>query len=140
MAIHNNWKNVLILEDDADWNSYDEGYAKFEKLATAPYDVIMLGAAYSTIDPQTSRITSGSTTTAYLVNNHYFKTLASNFAEALQKLIETGDKMRYSIDQWWKQLQARDNWYCVNPCLALPLAGHSDIDNQFSDQRVHFNT
>lgn len=140
MATHNNWNNVLILEDDANWNSYDEGYAKFEKLATAPYDVIMLGAAYSTIDPQTSRITSGSTTTAYLVNNHYFKTLSSNFAQALQKLIETGDKQTYSIDQWWKQLQARDNWYCVNPCLMLPIPGHSDIDSQFSDQREHFNT
>ena len=86
MAIHNDWKNVLVLEDDADWNQYDQGYEKLLQLMNKPYDVIMLGAAFSTIDAQTSRITSGSTTTAYLVNNHYFKTQASNFEQALQKM------------------------------------------------------
>ena len=40
------WKNVLVLEDDAMWKAeqFEEAYATLDRLASNPYDAIMLSS------------------------------------------------------------------------------------------------
>jgi len=45
LAIQNNWKNVLIVEDDMIWNQFDRGYPIYKKLVSNPFDVLCLGGA-----------------------------------------------------------------------------------------------
>jgi hypothetical protein len=139
-ALEEKWGNVIILEDDANWNNFDEGYATLEKLATSEFDVILLGGSCIYYDQSSYRLYSGQTTTAYLVSSKYIPTLLANYEEGLQKL-EAEPHMReiYSLDIYWKRLQSRDNWYVIMPCLLYQLPSYSDIENKFVDYRSCMN-
>lgn len=130
MAIQNKWNNVLILEDDAIWNKFDEGYTLLEKLVSKPYDVITLGITIPKYDTQTYKLYSGCTTTAYLVNSHYYETLLVNYEHGLNRLLETGIDIVYALDRYWRNLMERDNWYCIIPCLMYQASSWSDIQNR----------
>jgi glycosyl transferase family 25 len=149
MAIEGQWKNVLIVEDDAMWNSYDKGYKRLNELIkqNPAYDVITLGNVGASFDKTTGRLESAQTATAYLVNNHYFHILHDNFVTGYKELskirnMSYGDEnnkrslyeQKYCVDQYWKLLQSRDNWYIVNPALMIQrpskssIAGGVDVD------------
>jgi len=36
----------------------------------------------------------------------------------------------YAVDQYWKRLQEKDNWLCVDPMLFKQRASYSDIENK----------
>ena len=139
IAIANNWKNVLIVEDDAMWNKYDKGYNRLLYLIkkNPHFDVITLGNTEVKFDKNTGKLFSGVTCTAYLVNQHYYQTLLKNFKEGLDQLLITKtiedkkDRLpyekKYCIDQYWKHLQAKDNWFIVNPALMIQRPGKSSI-------------
>jgi len=129
MAINNNWKNVLIVEDDMIWKDFNKGYSTLKTLASKPYDVIVLGAPSPDYDKTTLKLNDGQTCTAYLVNNHYYETLLRNFKESLFHLIEKDIYHEYAIDQWWKKLQKKDNWYIVKPDLCIQKDDYSNIQN-----------
>ena len=131
MAIQNKWKNVLILEDDAIWNKFDEGYALLEKLVSKSYDVITLGITIPKYDTRTYKLHFGCTTTAYLVDGHYYETLLDNYENGLERFLETGIDIVYAIDRHWRHLMERDNWYCIVPCLMYQASTWSDIQNRF---------
>ena len=138
LAIKNGWKNCLVLEDDAVWGDV-RGYRLLKKLATQPFDVITLGTTFTDFDLDTHKLHSGQTTTAYLISQHYYQTYLDNLNAGLEKLIETGDTPKYALDIYWKQLQARDNWYCVMPCLMTQKEGYSDIEKAKVDYTKMFN-
>ena len=130
MAVQNKWTNVLILEDDAVWNKFEEGYALLEKLAKNPYDVILLGSSLTKFDKDTYKLRNGYTTTAYLVSRQYYEILLHNFKTGLAGLITTQHEVQYALDKYWVSLQKTDNWYCVIPCLMYQLESWSDITNK----------
>jgi glycosyl transferase family 25 len=139
-AINKNYKNILILEDDAEWNNFEDGYNILKKLASSPYDVILLGGSFVSCDPVSHKLFSAQTTTAYLVNNHYFQTLLNNFMEGLKYLlVDTSKHEHYALDIYWKQLQARDNWFVVYPPLIYQQPSYSDICNGHVDYRSLMN-
>ena len=72
IAIKNNWNNVMIVEDDAMWNNFDEGYIILQKIIKNPYDVITLGGVKSIYDHNTYKLKSCQTATCYIVAQHYF--------------------------------------------------------------------
>lgn len=128
LAIENNWKNVLILEDDAQWNMFEEGYEKLKNFVSKPYDVIMLGGSFLEYD-KSYKLKKGSTTSGYLVNNHYYQTLLNNYEEGLGLFLNDIHNLPvYSLDRWWNQLQERDNWYIISPCLIYQTPSYSDIE------------
>ena len=139
MAMHNNWRNILVIEDDAMWNKYNRGYNRLLYLMrkNPNFDVITFGNTDAKFDKNTGRLYSGATTTAYLVNQHYYQTLLQNFEEGVEKLHITKtienlkDRLpyekKYCIDQYWKHLQAKDNWFIVNPALMIQRPGKSSI-------------
>lgn len=136
MAKKNNWKNVLILEDDIEWNNFDEGYAKLKKLIKTNYDVIMLGG--TSIQTDGSKLVSAQCTSSYLVNNHYYDTLLDNFNEGLFCLLHDDYPDTYAIDQHWKHLQRKDTWFIIEPCLLYQIFDYSDIQKRNVDYRDAF--
>lgn len=129
MAIENKWKNVLILEDDSEWRDLDTNYSSVEKLITQPYDVLLLCGGC--INANNNKVVSSQTATAYLVNSSYYETLLANFKEGFQKLLETNNYSVFAIDQYWKQLQSRDNWYITLPILIYQRPDYSDIEKRY---------
>ena len=138
MAIKENWNNVLIVEDDAMWSNFDKGYSLLEQLIQKPYDIITLGITHATYTPEL-KLLSGQTTTAYIVQQHYYETLLQNFKEGLQAFLSTGDYRSYAIDQYWKRLQQKDNWYCVIPSLMVQRPSYSDIERRHTNYSNEFS-
>jgi len=139
MAIKHKWKNVLIMEDDAAWLNYETGYSLLEKLASKPYDVISLGNVGTEYDPNTYKLKAGQTATAYLVSEHYYPTLLKNFKEGFALLESTKDEPKYCLDQYWKVLQKKDNWFVVHPSLCVQRKGISSICGTEVNYRGYFN-
>jgi len=136
MAIANNWKNVLILEDDAEWNKFKNNYLQLEFLVTKrDYDVIMLGGVCVYKHPN-DRLISAQTTTGYVVNRSYYSKLLQNFKESYNLLKEQNNPNLFALDQYWKNLQAKDNWYILSMVYQRP--DFSDIENRFVDYRSAF--
>lgn len=128
IAREHEWKNVLILEDDVEWNNFEKGYEVLRTLSDLVCDVIMLGGTFVSHDSQTLKLNSCKTASAYLVSQHYYDTLISNFQESLGLLTtrEWEDGI-YAHDSYWRKLQSRDNWFIVHPCLVYQKPGYSDI-------------
>jgi glycosyl transferase family 25 len=138
MAIENNWKNCLILEDDAVWSNFSTSYPILEKLSKNSFDVITLGIAHAKYTPE-FKLLSGQTATAYLVQQNYYKTLLGNFKEGLEQFLKTGNYPTYALDQYWKKPQAKDNWYCVIPSLMVQKPSFSDIERKHTDYIKYFS-
>lgn len=136
-ALESGWKNVLILEDDVEWNKFDSGYEMLEKFANEPYDVIMLGA--SQIQHDNHKVISAKTAASYLVNGHYIPKLLANMKEGLEKLIRSKipylDDKENPLDQYWNTLQIEDNWRIVSPSLLYQVQDYSDIEKKIIDHR-----
>jgi len=138
MAITNGWKNCLIVEDDAKWSNFEKAYPILEKLVRNPFDVITLGTTRTKYD-SSHKLLSGQTATGYLVKDHYYSSLLENFVDGLKGLIHTNIYGTYALDQYWKRLQARDNWYCVVPSLLVQTPSYSDIEKKNVNYLKHFN-
>jgi glycosyl transferase family 25 len=138
MAKQKGWKNYLVVEDDAIFSNFGKGYPLLEKLVAAPFDVITLGTVFAKYTPD-YKLLSGQTTTSYIVQSHYYDTLLQNFREGLNGFLLTGNYPMYSIDQYWKRIQPRDNWFCVIPSLMIQRAGYSDIERHVIDNGRYFS-
>jgi glycosyl transferase family 25 len=134
------WRNVLIVEDDFTWANLEEGGPVLSKLLFNPYDVIVLTGTYVKYTPETYKLRSCQTTTAYIVHSSYYDTLIANYKDGVRLLQETGQYTQYALDQYWKLLQAKDNWYVVYPVMGFQIPGFSDIESKFVDYRRFYTT
>ena len=132
------WKNVLIVEDDFMWTNREAGEACLARLATQPYDVILLGAVAAQYNPETLRVSGSQTATGYIVAAHYYDTLLANFKESLEGFLRTGVYHTYALDQYWKRLQPEGQWFLVRPSLCTQRPGYSDIEKRNVDYRRAF--
>jgi glycosyl transferase family 25 len=138
MAKKNGWKNYLVVEDDAIFSNFAKGYPLLEELIKKPFDVITLGTVFAKYNSD-YKLFSGQTTTAYIVQNHYYDKLLENFREGLNGFLLTGNYPMYSIDQYWKRIQPTDNWYCVIPSLIIQREGYSDIERSVINNGRYFS-
>ena len=139
MAIKEKWSNYLVVEDDAIYSkNFDNGYSLLEKLIKKSYDVITLGTVYANHTSE-FKLLSGQTTTAYIVHQKYYQTLLQNFKDGLTGFLMTGNYPVFSIDQYWKRIQPRDNWYCIIPSLMIQRSGYSDIEKAVIDNGRYFS-
>lgn len=130
LAIENKWDNVLILEDDAVWSDLGQ-FSLLSRLASNPYDVIVLGGTYAS--HENYRLQKCHSAASYLIRNHYLATLLLCFQRSLSDLLRTAHPPTSALDVAWHQLQAKDNWYLVYPPLMVQGAGYSDIANKSVD-------
>jgi glycosyl transferase family 25 len=133
MALEQTWKNVLVLEDDVEWNNFEQGYSILKKLVSNPYDVIMLGGSYVSHDSSSHKLFSARTTSSYLVNAHYLTTLIQNIETGNRILTSGGSTLVYATDVFWKELQQKDNWFIIFPSLMYQRPDYSDIEEREVD-------
>jgi len=138
MAFQNNWKNVLIFEDDILWNKFEQGYTLLKSLVANNYDVIHLGPSVPIYDTDTYRLLSGKTNSSYLVNNHYFQKLLDFYRSEYIQLEKTLDEKKYAADSRWDKLMKTDNWYAIIPSLCYQRSGNSDITNMNNVGEIYY--
>ena len=129
LAKNNNWKNVLILEDDLEWLEFDKGYSQLQEIMKFPrWDVIQLVGWYVRHD--LPRLFYTLNAGAYIVNSSYYDTLLKNRYEALNKI--TGFQSfflncsMYTADVYWNKLVEKDYWYGLYPCICRQVDIYSD--------------
>jgi hypothetical protein len=120
------------------WNDLHQ-FKLLDTLIKNPYDVIVFGGTFPNYNINTYKLIECQTSTAYLVNNHYFKKLLECFKLGIEKLIEKKNPPMYAIDQAWKPLQKNDNWYLIYPPLSIQSSGFSDICNTYVNYENFYN-
>jgi len=128
---------ILVCEDDLciinmiKLNSVLDRFFKEIKI----WDVLLVAHGSTTILKNTynrnfAKIVSAQTTSAYIIKKDYIDTLLNIYEESLKKY-ESSKKWtcNYCVDQSWKILQSKDNWYAVFPRLARQRESYSDIMN-----------
>jgi GR25 family glycosyltransferase involved in LPS biosynthesis len=133
-AIEKGWPNVCIVEDDmyiTDMKVFQESLALF-LINHSSWDVLLLGGNVGPPylkKPGARRVMNAQTTTAYVVQQHYYETLLRNFKEGL-RLCMAYHSAQYRIDMYWKRLQRRDLWYILDPLTVIQKEGYSDIEQK----------
>lgn len=139
LAIEYDYDRIFICEDDitfTDAYTLKRSLGFFEKKTKKQknWDVLIIGGnvvkPYEKIDDYCLKITNCQTTTGYIVNKKYYKTLLENFRTGVQKLLTTNNKREFAIDIYWKQLQAIDNWYLLYPLTVTQYENFSDIEKK----------
>lgn len=123
------WKNVLIVEDDMQWNELDKSIPRIEQLASNPYDVIVFGGGDVVYNEKTNKLFECTLAHCYLVSNHYYSSLINNLEEGLPLLVKTRS-FKHANDQYWKRLQRKDSWYIVQPPAAVQRLTYSDNEKR----------
>jgi glycosyl transferase family 25 len=151
MAKENQWKNVLILEDDfqiivSKEEFYQSLHYFFSNIHSQhSWDVLMF--AYNIKNPSNyvksfenddriGKIGYAQTASAYLVNQHYYDTLIDNLTVANEQLSKTGRHWDFANDVYWKVLQEKDTWLYFKNRLSIQRASFSDNGNKFTDYKV----
>lgn len=142
-AKQNKWKTFIILEDDFKFLYYKERFLyMFEKFIECvnKWDVLLLGYCYEEINNEfiyeydfIKKINKATTTIGYVVNN-FTDELLENFNDAINKMekIKTKEKVletEFAIDQNWKTLQKKNNFFIFIPKIGTSINSKSSIMN-----------
>lgn len=134
-----NYKNIIILEDDFIFlvtkEYFQEKMETFfsmvydENTQKHNYDVCMFHYNNKKKDDNTFMYKNVEISNAvgYMINTDYLDTLIDLFEVNFPLLLETQMHWVYTIDQIWKNLQKKDNWYCLNPRIGKQMEGYSDL-------------
>lgn len=144
LAIERDYDQILICEDDITFSRPDiflRSMGKFQESSPLNWDILMIsgviysssGESYEPIEEHYCRLYEVQTTTGYIVNRCYYKTLLQNFKEGYKNHLEFGTRWDYAIDAFWKPLQRRDNWYFLTPPTVVQYANWSNVENQHAD-------
>ncbi len=149
MAKENNWKNVLILEDDFKIVvSKDQFYESlsyfFNNIHNQHnWDVLML--AYNTNDPChkteyfdsiLGKIRFCQSASAYIVNQSYYDILIENLEKGNHLLGTTKRHWEFANDVYWKVLQEKDNWFYFLNRLSIQRPSFSDNSCKFHNYGI----
>lgn len=133
------WEYVFVCEDDAVFTNIPLLQQNVNKWiqSKSVWDVLVIGG--NNQEPF-SRLASGipaiqihncQTTTAYVVQQHYYDRLIQNFKESAENLMRYPQlKHLFAADIYWKKLQITDNWFMTIPATVSQLEGHSDIEGR----------
>jgi glycosyl transferase family 25 len=133
-AIEEKWPHVCIVEDDMyilDLPAFKQSLHHFLK-ANLQWDVLLLGGNVGPPymkEKGCRRVINAQTTTAYVVQQHYYETLLKNFKQGLE-VSKMMDEPEYRIDIFWKRLQRKDTWYILDPLTVVQIGGYSDIERR----------
>jgi glycosyl transferase family 25 len=142
MARKNNWKNVLILEDDFEFiisktelnfilNEFFENYKTFDVVMLS-YNVIKGERINSLI----SKAIEVQTASGYLVNNKIYDELIDVLSNGYDNLEKTHKHWLYMNDVSWYNLQQKSEWYFFTTRIGRQKAGYSDLQKQHVDYKI----
>ena len=138
----------LISEDDIvilNLDNYIEFVNNFSKIKNSDdWDIIVLTPRGDMIKEENKtmnsvnfyRINNNQTTTAYIIKKRFINTLIDNFKTSVDGLLKDLNPDVFSIDQYWKRLQNKYNFYYNKNIFAGQLPGYSSIENKI----VNYNT
>lgn len=151
LAKMNKWNTTFILEDDAELTfspedfqkKIDEMFEYFEsddfKKKYTNWDVILLCPTYTKTEDTSNNnikiLKHGSTSSGYLINNHYIDILLDLFKDCNEKMTyekwgtNNGHEPN-ALDQRWLELQKRDNWFTYKDNLIKQRNVWSTINNR----------
>lgn len=138
----------IVFEDDFEFSQekyvvYKLMNALFDK--KVDYDVCMLSA--NTIEKKDSkytflkRVMNSQTASGYMVNKKFANKLLENFEEGA-RILETKKNKKdpyrgdNCVDQYWKRLMPKSEWYEFSPRLGKQRKSHSDIQGSVVDYNV----
>lgn len=139
LAKERNYPHVFICEDDISFLDPALFKKSLNKFINSKYvntfDILMLAGNNAPPFEKTNdfcvRVFNCRTTTGYIVRQHYYDTLITNFKEGLKNLlIDPENKKNFAIDMYWSPLQKRDEWYLIIPLSVIQIDGYSDIENR----------
>ena len=130
---------VTILEDDAFFLKPDLFKNCMKQLFSSNivWDVFILGG--NKVGPHDlmpgnfcMKISYVQTTTAYMVQQHYYDTLINNMEKGLQYLHEFPHLHNcFAIDKWWNRLIFQNHkWYMIYPAQVIQIEDFSDIEGR----------
>lgn len=137
LAKERGWENILIFEDDFELLVRpQEFYNKFKDLLYESWDVCVISGFIHKVEDISGknnfkRLLDGQSAVAYAVRRHYYDTLLENYREGFAHLEADNSKYSlYALDQYWKHLQAKDNWIVSNPILGRQRYSYSNIEQK----------
>jgi glycosyl transferase, family 25 len=144
MAIENNWKNYMVLEDDFNFIPDAEFIDKvfdhfFTQFPGDSWDMLNLARGFhqdfkDTHVKYVQKVYDVSTTSGFLVNSHFYNTLLPNFIKGFEHLCrEPKNHPMYCVDRYWNRIMALSNWYITNPSVGYQRTGHSSIGGYVVD-------
>ena len=144
-AQKNNLDHILILEDDItflDPELFKNQINKFFETHKNDWDVILFAGnnmpPYKNIDDTCIQVSRCQTTTGYIVNGHYIKTLLQNVKIGLTHLInKPTEHSKYAIDKYWFILQQLYKWYLIVPLTVVQREDYSDIEKRVTNFEKH---
>ena len=144
-AQKNNLDHILIVEDDIsflDPELFKNQLNKFFETHKNNWDVVLLAGnnipPYKNIDDTCIQVTRCQTTTGYIVNGHYIKTLLQNVKIGLTHLInKPTEHAKYAIDKYWFILQQLYKWYLIVPLTVVQREDYSDIEKRVTNFEKH---
>jgi len=144
-AQKNNLDHILIVEDDItflDPELFKNQINKFFETHKNDWDVILLAGnnmpLYKNIDDTCIQVSRCQTTTGYIVNGHYIKTLLQNVKIGLTHLInKPTEHSKYAIDKYWFILQQLYKWYLIVPLTVVQREDYSDIEKRVTNFEKH---
>jgi glycosyl transferase family 25 len=143
LAKANNYKNVLIMEDDFTFivskDEFEQQLSSFFDL-NIPFDVLMI--SYNAVEFENTeyeiinKLKFSTTASGYIVAQHYYDKLIELYEHAMPLLIQTREHWNYANDIVWRNLQAADTWYYFNKRIGKQASGYSDNSERHVDYDV----
>ena len=134
----------MIFEDDFmfvdTYKNIQKKIVNALKELNGKWDVIMLSGNINKDEPHVvknlNKVKNIQTASGYIVNKHYYNTLLDNFKESEKNLADGKSYKIWALDQNWKKLQTKSNWYVFNPTLGKQYESYSDIEKQVVNYQI----
>jgi glycosyl transferase family 25 len=145
LAKLNNHEYVLVCEDDNLILNVEELKKSINLFLESKleWDVLLLSANNYRPFEKTSdyyiKVKNAQCANAYIVRRHYYQKLISIWKESLITLSKNVNRRdKFALDQCWKKLQKKDNWYLIIPPNIIQKPEFSDIENATVDYTEYF--
>lgn len=136
------FSRVLVLEDDFEiYRTFPVAnfYRRLDEVMKHPFDIIMLAGnirdARDTKHPNLQKAIRVSTSSAYLINSHFYATLKRIIKITYDRCHETVHKKGVALDQGWFKHQSKHNWFITLPRIGKQRFGESDTDHKVHMRR-----
>ncbi len=151
-AKKNNYKNILVFEDDFVFTNNKkevlERLNKFLRQNKGKWDVVQLTSHYKTFrendeENHVRLVNKASTSSSYMINEAFYDKLLQSLNSSVEnmerEMVEFNKSnnnikkkkttTRYALDQHWYPLQKSSNWFLFDPYLGKQggKAGNSSI-------------
>ncbi len=125
----NNYKQIVIMEDDCYFNEEILNINEYIKFLPEDWDMFYLGGNHNTHLNNTSPPLqiNAKIIKLHLTYSTHFIAIKSRMFDPLIKAIST---FKYPLDVIYTGAQKKYNVYCTNKCIAKQTVGFSDIENK----------